>query len=227
METRKVMLVDDQLLFLEGLKIVLENHSEELSVIYTAKNGREAVELLEQAETLPDIILMDVRMPHMDGVAATRHIKERYPDIHIIMLTTFEDDNMVIDALHCGAAGYLLKNIPPEMLISAIQAVCDGAVLMAPDIAGKLIQNIYRDPKQLNRDLHGELPDWYRQLTAREKAIIRLLIQGKTNKDIADEIHVGFQTIRNYISTIYSKMGALNRMEAIKMAETFGSFLFD
>jgi len=220
-----LLLVDDQLLFLESLKIVIENLASDMKVLGIAGNGLEAVQKAEETE--PDVILMDVRMPVMDGVAATKKIKEKYPSIHIIMLTTFEDDEYVKEALHNGAAGYMLKNIPPEMLISSIRAVSNGAVLISPDIAGQLIENIYDSNKKASRELNREIPDWYNQLNSKEKNILKLLLTGNTNKEIASAINVGSQTIRNYISTIYSKLDVRNRAEAIRKAGELESFFYN
>jgi len=223
----KAMLVDDQILFLESLKIVLENLAEDIQVIGTAHNGREAVE--RAAELQPDLILMDVRMPEMDGVAAARIIRQQQPAIHIIMLTTFEDDEFVKSALHCGAAGYMLKNIDPQMLISAIRAVHSGAVLISPDIATSLVNPAPVPPVPAeipDRPAEEEIPDWYISLSPREKAILKFMLQGMTNKEIAGEVHLGDQTVRNYISSIYSKMDVEDRLSAIRKARTLASYFF-
>lgn len=220
----KLLLVDDQLLFLESLKMVIENLSDDMSVVGLAQNGKEAIEAVERLS--PEIILMDVRMPEMDGVTATRIIKEKHKDIRIIMLTTFEHDDYVNEALHNGAEGYMLKNIPPEMLIASIRAVFNGAVLISPDVAGQLIETLYRDSRTASDRLNRDLPDWYYHLNSREKSILKLMIDGKTNKEIAAEIHIGFQTIRNYISRIYTKLEVSNRTEALRKVRTIDKFLF-
>lgn len=220
-----ILLVDDQLLFLESLKIVIENLTADMKVIGLAGNGSEA--LVKVDELKPDIILMDVRMPVMDGVAATKLIKEKYPGIHIIMLTTFEDDEYVKEALHNGAEGYMLKNIPPEMLLSSIRAVNSGAILISPDIAGNLIKNVYTSNEKASRDLKRNIPYWYDLLNSREKRILKSMMSGKTNIEIASEIHVGSQTIRNYISLIYSKLDVGNRAEAIRKAGEMETFFYN
>ncbi len=222
-----ILLVDDQLLFLESLKIVIENMDTSMKVVGVASNGKEAIQKVDTLDVDVDVILMDVRMPVLDGVAATKIIKEKHPNIHIIMLTTFEDDEYVKDALHNGAVGYMLKNIPPEMLISSIKAVESGAVLISPSVAGHLIDSMYDSNKKAATDLKREIPDWYNLLNSREKNIIKYLIQGKTNNEIAETIFVGAQTIRNYISVIYSKLGVGNRADAIRKAQSMNSFFFD
>lgn len=220
-----ILLVDDQLLFLESLKIVIENMDTGMKVVGVAGNGKEATQMVESLDI--DLILMDVRMPVMDGVAATKIIKVKHPSIHIIMLTTFEDDEYVKDALHNGAAGYMLKNIPPEMLISSIRAVESGAVLISPSVAGHLIDSMYDSNKKASSDLKRDIPDWYNLLNSREKNIIKYLIQGKTNSEIAETIYVGSQTIRNYISVIYSKLNVGNRTDAIRKAHSLDHFFYD
>jgi DNA-binding NarL/FixJ family response regulator len=219
-----ILLVDDQLLFLESLKIVIENLASDMQVVGLAGNGREALEIVETLH--PDLILMDVRMPVLDGVAATKRIKEKYPGIRIIMLTTFDDDEYVKDAIHYGAEGYMLKNIPPEMLISSIRAVNMGTLLISPQIKGHLIGNIYKNSHEASQDLNRKIPLWYDLLSSREKEILGQICNGKTNKEIASTIHVGSQTIRNYISLIYSKLGVSNRAEAIRKANSLESFFF-
>lgn len=217
----KLLLVDDQLLFLESLKIVIQNMAPDMEVIGTVENGKKAIDYIEKE--VPDVILMDVRMPVLDGVAATKLIKSKYPGIHIIMLTTFDDDDYVKEALQNGAAGYMLKNIPPEMLISSIRAVSSGAVLISPSIAGNLIDNISPTNKVENNN-NVTIPEWIKNLNEKEKSIIKLLVQGKTNSEIASEIYVGDQTVRNYISAIYSKLEVGNRAEAIRKAKGLESF---
>jgi Response regulator containing a CheY-like receiver domain and an HTH DNA-binding domain len=214
----KILLVDDQYLFLESLKIVLENIAEDIEVVGTAGNGEEAVRFLENTgcEKPVDAVLMDVRMEVMDGVTASKILHQKYPLVHIIMLTTFEDDSYVREAMANGAAGYLLKNIAPKMLVSAVRAVCDGSVIMDPNVAGSLLQAIVSQ-KGMNRNLFDEqLPDWFYELNAKERQIIKEMLLGKNNKEIAYDIHVGEQTIRNYISALYDKLGVPGRWEMLK-----------
>lgn len=137
-ETIRVLLVDDQVLFVHGLRTVLEVRGEGISVVGTAGNGREALELVPQLR--PDVVLMDVRMPVMDGVEATRLLRESHPEVNIMMLTTFDDDTYVTEALNHGAAGYVLKDIPPDQLVVSIRAVHNGSVLISPQVAKKLLR---------------------------------------------------------------------------------------
>ena len=169
-----LLLVDDQVLFLESLKVVIESVAPDMTILGTAVNGEEAVQRLrtiadgqsprapgERAAKPVDAVLLDVRMPVMDGVTAAKIIHGLWPDIFIIMLTTFEDDVYVREAMKNGASGYLLKNIAPKMLVSAVRAVCDGSILMDPQIAGSLLQSMISDKRKLE-NLAGEtLPDWF------------------------------------------------------------------
>lgn len=217
----KVLLVDDQYLFTESLKMVLENLTSDIKVVATASNGEEAMDTLAREEV--DVVLLDVRMPVMDGVVSAGLIKSTYPDVDIIMLTKFEDDEYVSEALKRGAKGYLLKNIAPQMLVSAIKAVRDGSILLAPDLAGHLAEALLRQKKEL----YSGIPDWYYQLTAREKSIIKLILQGKTNKEIASDINLGEQTVRNYISSIYDKIGVHDRRETIVLLRSVPHFWYE
>ncbi len=221
----RLMLVDDQRLFLESLRIVLENQNEDIKVVGIAENGDDALKNYEAMD--PQIILMDVRMPVMDGVAAVRAIKKRSPHVKIIMLTTFEDDDYVKEAMTAGAEGYMLKNIDPPMLVSSIKAVAAGSILISPKVAGSLINHVYDNEKDAFRSSRREMPLWYGELSPREKQILRYMLSELTNGEIADKIHVGDQTIRNYISTIYSKLEVTSRREALERVRTLPEYFYE
>lgn len=218
-EPISILLADDQYLFLESLKLVLESLAEDIHVVGTVSNGEEALAFLEQQQV--DVALLDVRMPIMDGVQAAGEIRKRWPDISVIMLTTFEDDEYVSEALQRGAQGYLLKNIAPHMLVSAIRAVRDGSILIAPDIAGHLALALagskHTDSSGGTPSALPRLPDWYYSLTPRDKTIITYILRGMTNKEIAAAAHLGEQTVRNYISALYDKLQVSDRREAINV----------
>lgn len=228
-EKIKIMLVDDQHLFVESLKVVIETIAPDMEVSAIACNGEEAVkimnELFEKKKYI-DIVLMDVRMPIMDGVTASKLLHDTFPRMHIIMLTTFEDDDYVTKAMQNGASGYLLKNIAPHMLTSAVRAVHDGSVLLDPNIVGSLVQNVCANHSGSKHIMGEVLPDWYYELSPRERTIIKHLLLGKTNKEIASDICIGEQTIRNYISSIYTKMNAAGRRDAIRLARTISPAFF-
>jgi DNA-binding NarL/FixJ family response regulator len=212
----KIVLVDDQTLFVESLKTVLETRADDLQVVGVANDGKRAVEVV--AETSPDIVLMDVRMPLMNGVESTRLIKERYPDMRVLMLTTFDDDQYVVEALRLGAVGYLLKNMPPAELISAIRAVYEGGVLISPQVANKLlglITNTQSKAEELSENAGDS--SLVNQLSSREKEILRLMAEGLDNKEIAAKLYIAEQTVKNYVSVIYSKLGVRDRVQASRM----------
>jgi DNA-binding NarL/FixJ family response regulator len=209
--TIKLLIADDQSLFSENLKLMLETLSTDISVTGIAVNGREAVEMAEAQR--PDVILMDVSMPELDGVEATRLLSQKRPEIKIVMLTTFPDDTYVRDALHYGAHGYILKNIRPDDLIASIRAIARGASFFSPAILEKLLQNGARpedDP---------EYREIINRLSKREKEIISLVAKGYTNKKIADTIFISEPTVRNYISSIYAKVGTKNRLQVMSMVQ--------
>ena len=221
----RLLLVDDQYLFLESLKLLLTSLASDFEIVATALNGEEAIQALSSVEV--DIILMDVYMPVMDGVAAVKVISRKYPAIAVIMLTTFEDDDYVAEALAHGAKGYLLKNIAPQMLITAVRAVSSGSVLIAPNIAISLIQHL-KEKAVSSRDAEQRsLPDWYYELTQKERGIIKLILRGLSNKEIAAEINVAEQTIRNYVSTIYDKLGVTCRKEAVQVTRDLPPFYLE
>lgn len=213
----RIVLVDDQLLFVESLKTVLENLAEDFQVVGMASNGVEAIHCVEQFQ--PQVVLMDVRMPEMDGVEATRRIHDRFPDVQIMMLTTFDDDEYVGEALKYGAAGYLLKNIPPAELISSIRAMVSGAVAIHPSIAASLVKKAYQEPPKQAFSAESESLQWVAELNRREKEILSLLAEGYNNHEISERAFIAEQTVRNYVHRIYNKMGVNDRGKAIILAK--------
>jgi DNA-binding NarL/FixJ family response regulator len=226
MKKIRVLLVDDQVLFVESLRTVLETRAADFDVVGVALSGREAIRLV--VELHPDIILMDVRMPDMDGVEATRIIHEAYPDIHVLMLTTFDDDVYVVEALNHGAAGYMLKDIPPEDLIVSLRAVCSGSVIISPQVANKLLRNRESEaPAEEGPEAKpsASSESFLRYLSRREIEILRLIGQGADNVLIAKKLSIAEQTVKNHVSVIYSKLHVHNRMQAMKLANTMKSQL--
>jgi DNA-binding NarL/FixJ family response regulator len=212
-DTIRILLVDDQRVFLEGLKFVLESRASDIEVVGIGLNGKEAISLVERHR--PDIILMDVRMPEMNGVEATQIIHTRFPDVKILMFTTFDDDEYVESALSYGAIGYLLKNRPPIELITAIRGVKNGILQIDPSVAQVLLRH---DSSTREHD-DTEIIALIDTLTVREKEVLNLIAQALDNKQIADHLFVAEQTARNYIHSIYSKLGISNRIEIIRILE--------
>ena len=213
MENVRLILADDQQLFVESLKTVIEARSEHIEVVGIAYNGGEAIKLVQKLR--PHIVLMDVRMPVMDGVEATRIICEKYPETQVIMLTTYDDEVYVHDALSKGAVGYLLKETQPSNLIMSILAVKEGSVLISPTIAKKLVKQLDNPvPLTSTMDKTNQTP-WLDDLTRREKEVLLLLAKGCNNKSIADELFITEQTVRNHVSMIYSKIGVHDRIEVM------------
>lgn len=213
----KILIVDDQAIFAEGLKYVIESRTDDFEVLDIAANGREAIDKL--AAVVPDIILMDVRMPVMDGVKATEVIHRSYPAIKILILTTFEDDEYVQRSMSVGAAGYLIKNRPPEELIDSIRALERGIIQVDPAISDKLFRSarLHAQDEQIMQGL--------RALTERERQVLRLLVEARKITQIARELGIADQTVRNHIGNIYSKLGIHNQIEIVRYVTQIRSFL--
>ncbi len=215
MKMIRVLIADDQSLFLESLSTFLRNYAEDIDVVGTAKNGAEALARAEELE--PDIVLMDVHMPVMDGVEATRRIMEARPGIKIIILSTYDEDEYVRKALGFGASGYLLKDISPTELIASIRALDSGAVQISPQIVAKLMQSFHAEaPVPVSR--LAERMEWYESLTRREREIFTLIATGYDNAQIAESLGLAEHTVRNHVSAIYSKLGVDDRFQIIQLA---------
>lgn len=213
LEKRKirVLLVDDQELFVQSLRYVLEARAPDIEVVGVAHDGAEAVMLAETHQ--PEIILMDVRMPEMDGVKATKIIHEIDSSIKIVMLTTFSDDQYVKAAIRHGAIGYLLKNIPPQELIKSIRSINNGVVQISPSVAKRLALNGEIPPEVV----HAEERVFREPLTRREKEVLQLILKANDNKEIAEFLNVAEQTARNYVHNLYSKLAVSSRTQLLKL----------
>ena len=213
MPTIRILLVDDQKLITESFKVLLETECGDFEVVGSAHDGAEAVEMA--ARLKPDIVLMDVRMPGMDGVEATRLIMQRDALMRVIMLTTFEDDDFVAAAIQHGAAGYLLKDISTRELVDSIRSVGSGSLLISRKAAESMAQG---------RGHAGRGPDprILDELSPREIAMLKLIARGLENKEIAAELSMAEQTVKNSASRIYQKLGVDGRAEARKLALALG-----
>jgi DNA-binding NarL/FixJ family response regulator len=195
----------------ESLKTVIEIRAPDISVVGIAHNGMEAVKLVEKYK--PQIVLMDVRMPILDGVEATRVIHEKFPEVYVIMLTTFDDDTYVKKALSYGAVGYLLKDIAPSELIASLRAIKKGPVLISPSVAAKLLDHAYGGGFHKN---DSDRETFLKSLSRREREILDLMAQGYDNREIASELTIAEQTVKNHVSIIYDKLGVRDRVQAIQ-----------
>ncbi|MEI6566740.1 MAG: response regulator transcription factor [Verrucomicrobiota bacterium] len=213
----RVLIADDQTLITESFKVLLESKAADITVVGICKDGKEAVALMET--TKPDIVLMDVHMPEMDGVRATELIRRNHPEAKIILLTTFDDESYIIEALRLGAIGYLLKDVHTEELISSIRAAHDGTVLLSAAVVKKLWQ---RKVEVAATPADRERLEVLHELTQREIDILRLLAQGEENKEIGLKLNAAEQTIKNSVSAIYTKLGVSSRREARRFALEIG-----
>ena len=203
-----VMIADDQELIRESLKIVLEMN-EDMKVTAMARNGREA--LAKLAETSVDIILMDIRMPELDGVLCTKAVKEKYPDVRIIILTTFDDDDYVYSALKYGASGYLLKGGSVQDLADAIRIVVSGGNILNPDVTNKVVKlfsQMAQGAYMAQADLQG-----VSELSHTERSIAQLVGRGLSNKEISAALALSEGTVRNSLSTALSKLDLRDRTQ--------------
>ncbi|BAZ68220.1 LuxR family two component transcriptional regulator [Fischerella sp. NIES-4106] len=214
----KVLLVDDQNLIRQGLKALLELEPD-LEIIGEAENGETAIHLMEELH--PDVILMDIRMPIMDGVAATREIHKRFPNIQILVLTTFDNDEYVTAALQNGAMGYLLKDTPSEELAVAIRAVYKGYTQLGPGIVKKLLTQF----PPVVPDKSPPPPPSLTELTPREKEVLRLIATGATNKEIAQKLYISEGTVKNHVTNILNRLNLRDRTQAAIFANSFLSYL--
>ncbi len=205
-EIIKVLIADDQVLFSENLKIMLETLTRDIRITGIALCGKDAID--EVGKSRPDIILMDVRMPNIDGVEATKIIKSRWPEIKIVMLTTFLDDDYVENALEYGATGYLLKNIKPQDLIESIRMVNANNTIL---LSSQLIKKVF-PPDKTSRYAQNPV---FAQLGKKELEVLYYIGKGYSNKKIAEKMFISEPTVRNYVSKIYAKIGSNDRLEII------------
>ena len=208
----RVMMAEDQSLFAESLKTLLEIYTDDIEIVHIAVNGEEAVEAA--ARLKPDVILMDVKMPIMDGVEAVKKIIDSDASARIVMLSTFNEADYVNRALEFGAVGYLLKDITPTGLAASIRAVTEGVTQISPGIARKLV-----DRKFESISVESGKFKWFENLTLREREVFKLVAKGYDNQEIANELHIAYQTVRNYVSSIYSKLNVQDRFQIIKHAQ--------
>lgn len=218
----RILLVEDQDLIRSSLKALLETQSD-LQIVGEANNGQRAIEQLEVLHTQflpPDIVLMDIQMPIMDGVKATQHICQKYPDTKILILTTFNDTQYIAEAIRYGAKGYVLKDTPAAELIEAIHCIYKGYTQFGPGILEKMVAQV-STPKRDKLDL----PPGMTELTSREREVLLLIAKGSSNREIAQALFLSEGTVRNHISHILARLNLRDRTQAALVANSFLSWL--
>ena len=208
------MLVDDQEMVRVGFRMILQAEPD-LTIVGEAADGAAAIELAARAN--PDVVLMDVRMPVLDGIEACRTIRERHPDTRVMMLTTFDLHDYVHAALRAGASGFMLKDAPAEQLVDAIRVIANGDALLAPSITQALIDEVARQPVRDRSSYPG-----VEQLTERELGVLQLMARGQSNNEIATELFLGEATIKTHVGRILAKLGARDRVQAVVVAYESG-----
>ena len=208
----RVLICDDQAIARHGLQMILST-APDVQVVGQVEDGQAALEFI--AQTPPDLVLMDLKMPRLNGVQATRLIRQRFPDVYVLVLTTYDADEWVFDAVRAGANGYLLKDAPPAQLLAAIRTTVEGKTPVDPSVAGKLFQSFAKQPPAIPTKL-------IEKLSEREIEVLQLMADGLTNAEIGAQIHLSEGTVRNYISTIFDKLQAKDRTHAVVMAIRYG-----
>jgi DNA-binding NarL/FixJ family response regulator len=210
----RVVLVDDQALIRTGFKMILESE-DDIEVVGEASDGEQAITLTRSVR--PDVVLMDVQMPTMDGLEATgRIVRDANVPSRIVILTTFERDDYIFEALRAGASGFLLKNAPSEELVHAVRVVGAGDALLAPSVTRKVIEGFIRRPAHRSNEVE------LRRLTERETEILQLLATGKSNSELAAHLFVGEGTVKTHVSSVLTKLGLRDRMQAVIFAYESG-----
>jgi DNA-binding NarL/FixJ family response regulator len=208
MSRQRIIIVDDHEIVRLGLRTLLERHPD-FEVVAEASNGREALEKIPVFN--PDVVVLDIRLPGMSGVEVCQTITDNYPDSKVIMLTSYAEDEMLFAAIRAGAAGYVLKQIGGDDLVSAIEAVGRGEALLDPS----LTQRVFEEVRKAQRE---EEASAFAELTNQEMQVLQLVSEGKTNREIAEALYLGEGTVRNYVSNILGKLGVANRAEAAAYA---------
>jgi DNA-binding NarL/FixJ family response regulator len=210
-----VLIVDDQALVRAGFRMILDAE-EDIDVAGEAADGADAV--TEARRLKPDVILMDVRMPQVDGIEATRRVLGDGLDTKVVMLTTFDMDEYVYDALRAGASGFLLKDVPPEQLVAGIRAVAQGDALLAPSVTRRVIEEFVRRPPASVQTLPAEVEE----LTARELEVLKLVAKGLSNAEIAQELFVSETTVKTHVAHVLTKLSVRDRVQAVVLAYECG-----
>lgn len=206
----RVFLVDDQVIIREGLRVLL-GLEPDLEVVADAENGQKAIEIITNLDRLPDVILMDIRMPIMDGVTATGRLMRSYPSLKILVLSTFDDQQYIGDALRAGACGYLLKDTPSEELAAVIRSIDRGYTQFSPGILQKIV----------SQSSGSTLPSELLSLTMRERDVLKLIAAGASNREIAQQLFISEGTVKNYVTSILNQLQLRDRTQVAIFASSF------
>jgi DNA-binding NarL/FixJ family response regulator len=209
----RVLLADDEAMVREGIRLIVESE-DDIEVVAEAEDGAEAVDAV--VRTHPDVVLMDIRMPVVDGLEATRRVAAAKTATRVIVLTTFDNDEYVYDALKSGASGFMLKSAPRDQLIAAVRVAARGEELLAPSITRRLIEEFVRKPAP------GQRPPSLQELTDREVDVLRLIGRGHSNEEIASELFISYATVKTHIGRIFSKLDLRDRAQAVVAAYESG-----
>ncbi len=209
----RVLLADDQELVRSGFRLILEL-ADGIDVVGEAADGREAVRLAKELQ--PDVVLMDIRMPELDGIEATRRLRQAGAEARVLVLTTFDLDEYVYGAMRAGASGFLLKDAPREQLVTAVRTVARGEALLAPAVTRRLIERFVDRPAPV------EAAPALAELSARELEVLRLVARGLSNAEIADELVIGEATVKTHVARILRKLGLRDRVQAVVLAYESG-----
>ena len=216
----RIVIADDHPLYLDALRRLLEG-CPSLQVVGEATNGKEALELCRRLG--PDVVLMDVRMPEMDGLAAARAIKREMPDTVVLFITAFDDPGYLSEALKTGASGYVLKYATSREIINAIGKALAGEFSLNRGIATRLLRNLLDEQVPIRPDGHPRSP-FFERLTPREIEVLRLIVRGSTNQDIARDLHISVSTVKKHVRSITTKLGVSDRVQAAVKASSLGFF---
>lgn len=206
----RVLICDDQTVVREGLAAILSTDPE-IEVVGLARHGREALDQVPESQ--PDVVLMDLKMPVLNGVQTTHHLRKDHPQIRVLVLTTYAEDEWVLDAIRAGASGYLLKDTRRDELIAALKGTAEGKSFVDPAVAGTVLSQVASSPA--HEPAESALVE---ALTAREREVLHLLVQGHSNPEIARKLHLAPGTVRNYVSSILQKLGVSDRTQAAVVA---------